>query len=291
MAVYKNNYGLYRGELTPGWSRFLVLTRYAFGNVFQSRMFVAFYVLCFALPFAGLLIIYLHHNISALNFLNLPLDQLNDALPIDAGFFRYGVNFQGFLCFLIAFFVGPALVAPDLRNNGLALYLSRPFTRSEYVLGKIAVLAILMSLVTWVPGLLLYGFQAYLEGFGWVGKNWSIAWAIFAGSLIWIATLSLLALAVSAWVKWKPVARIALLVLYLVFIGFGRAINEALDTWWGWLFSIATAVDNVWAGLFGLTVDSDFTMPHWAAWFSLLACCAICLGLLSRRIRAYEVVR
>jgi hypothetical protein len=76
-----------------------------------------------------------------------------------------------------------------------------------------------------------------------------------------------------------------------VFIGFARALNEALDTWWGWLFSIATAIDNVWAGLFGLTVDRDLEMPFWAAWLTLAACCAICLWLLSRRIRAYEVVR
>jgi ABC-2 type transport system permease protein len=291
MAVYKNNYGVYRGELTPERSRFLVLTRYAFGNVFRSRMFVAFYVLCFAMPFTGLLLIYLHHNVAALGFLNLPLDQLKDVLPIDAAFFRFGIDFQGGLCFLIAFFVGPALVAPDLRNNGLALYLSRPFTRSEYVLGKTAVLAILMSLVTWVPGLLLFGFQAYLEGFGWVGESWTIAWAILAGSLIWIATLSLLTLAVSAWVKWKPVARITLLVIYLVLVGFGFAINNTLHTWWGWLFSISTAIENVWAGLFGLTLDDERMMPYWAAWLTLSACCTISLWLLSRRVRAYEVVR
>jgi ABC-2 type transport system permease protein len=291
MAVYKTNFGVYRGELTPLWSRFLVLTRYAFGNVFRSRMFVAFYVLCFVMPFTGILLIYLHHNVAALGFMNLPLDQLKEALPIDAAFFRFGVDFQGGLCFLVAFFVGPALVAPDLRNNGLALYLSRPFTRSEYVLGKTAVLAILMSFITWIPGLLLFGFQAYLDGLDWLGSHWTIAWAIFAGSVIWIATLSLLALAVSAWVKWKPVARISLLVIYLLFIGFGLAVNEALDTWWGWLFSISTAVQNVWAGLFGLTVDSDLTMPFWAAWLTLGACCTICLWLLSRRVRAYEVVR
>ncbi len=37
MAVYKSNYGRYSGELTPAWSRFLILPRYAFREVFQSR--------------------------------------------------------------------------------------------------------------------------------------------------------------------------------------------------------------------------------------------------------------
>ena len=95
MAVYERNYGRYQGELTPTRSRFLVLPRYAMKDVFYSRGFVAFFALCFLMPFAGLLIIYLHHNISALNFLHLPLEQLNQALPINAAFFRRGRSGAG----------------------------------------------------------------------------------------------------------------------------------------------------------------------------------------------------
>jgi len=291
MAVYKSNYGRYRGELTPLWSRFLILPRYAFREVFQSRGFVAFFTFCFAVPFAGLLMIYLHHNLAALKFLNLPLEQLQQALPINAAFFRTGLDWQGALCFLLALFVGPALIAPDLRNNGLPLYLSRPFTRSEYVLGKMMVLVALMSLITWIPGLLLFFFQSYLDGAGWLGENLGIAGAIFLGSWVWILVLSLVALAVSAWVKWKPVARISLLIVFFVFSGFARALNEALDTWWGWMFSLWAAMQNVWASLFGVEIDEHLAVPIWAAWLTLAAGCALCLWLLSRRIRAYEVVR
>jgi ABC-2 type transport system permease protein len=291
MAVYRSNYGRYRGEMTPAWSRCLILPRYAFRDVFQSRGFVAFFTFCFALPFSGLLMIYLHHNLAALNFLNLPLEQLKDALPIDAGFFRRGLEFQGWLCFLLSLFVGPALIAPDLRNNGLPLYLSRPFSRSEYVLGKMMVLVLLMSLITWIPGLLLFFFQSYLEGAGWLAGNISIAGALFAGSWVWILVLSLVALAISAWVKWKPVARVTLLIVFFVFSGFARALNEALDTWWGWTFSLWAAMQNVWAFLFSAEIDSDLAVPVWAAWLTLAAGCALCLWLLSRRVRAYEVVR
>jgi ABC-2 type transport system permease protein len=291
MAVYKSNYGRYKGELTPAWSRFLILPRYAFREVFQSRGFIAFFTLCFALPFAGLLLIYLHHNLAALKFMNLPLEQLQQALPINATFFRRGLEMQGSLCFLLALFVGPALIAPDLRNNGLPLYLSRPFTRSEYVLGKMMVLLVLLSLITWIPGLLLFLFQSYLEGAGWLGENLGIAWAIVAGSWVWILVLSLVALAVSAWVKWKPVARVSLLIVFFVFSGFARALNEALDTWWGWLFSLWAAMQNVWASLFGGEIDPELAVPIWAAWLTLAAGSALCLWLLSRRIRAYEVVR
>ena len=292
MAVYERNYGRYQGELTPTRSRFLVLPRYAMKDVFDSRGFVAFFAICFLMPFAGLLIIYLHHNISALNFLHLPLEQLNQALPINATFFRRGLDSQCWLCFLMALFVGPSLVAPDLRSNGLPLYLSRPFSRTEYVLGKLTVLAGLMSVVTWIPGLLLFLFQGYLEGAGWLGANLRIGLAILVASWTWILVVSLVALAISAWVKWKPVARVSLLIVFFVLTGFAEALNHALETWWGHLFSLSTAMSNVSSSLFGLEMDdSRFPAPVWAAWLTLSAGCALSLWLLSRRIRAYEVVR
>jgi ABC-2 type transport system permease protein len=291
MAVYERNYGRYQGELTPPWSRFLILPRYAAKDVFDSRLFVAFYALCFLLPFAGLLMIYLHHNLAALKFIQLPLDELQAELPINATFFRKGIEFQSWLCFLMALFVGPALVAPDLRNNGLPLYLSRPFSRTEYVLGKMTVLVALMSLVTWIPGLLLFFFQGYLEGAGWLGNNLRIGAAIVAGSWAWILVVSLVVLAISAWVKWKPVARVSLLIVFLVLTGFAQALNMALDTWWGHLLSLSNAMNKLWFSLFGQDADERLTQPVWAAWLTIILGCALALWLLSRRVRAYEVVR
>lgn len=290
MAVYERSYGRYTGLTTPEWSRFLILPRYAYEVVFKSRLFVSFFALCFLMPFVGLLIIYLHHNLSALQFLELPPEELKRFLPINNEFFWRGLWFQGALSLLLVLFVGPALVSPDLRNNGLPLYLARPFSRTEYVLGKMSVLLILLSLITWVPGLLLFFFQGYLEGAGWIGDNLGIAGAIFAGSWAWILFLSLFALAVSAWVKWKPVARIALMGLFFVLMGFGEALNEILDVWWGTLISGWHIIASIWLSLFGLDPSNDLP-PAGASWISLAAGCAIFLWLLYRRIRAYEVVR
>lgn len=293
MAVYERNYGRYKGELTPTRSRFLILPRYSYKDVFDSRGFVVFFALCFLAPFAGLLLIYLHHNLSALKFIQLPLDQLKDALPIDAKFFQRGLSLQNWLCFLMALSVGPALIAPDLRSNGLPLYLSRPFSRTEYVLGKMTVLVALMSAITWIPGLLLFLFQGYLEGAGWLAANLRIGMALFVSSWIWILVLSLVSLAISAWVKWKPVARVALLVVFFVLAGFAEALNEALDTWWGWMFSLSNAMERVLDALFGIqgVGRNELSFPAWAAWTTLTVACLVSLWLLSRRVRAYEVVR
>jgi ABC-2 type transport system permease protein len=289
MAVYERTYHRYDGPLTTPRRRFLVVPRYALAEVMRSRAFVMFYLLCFLPPFAGLIAIYLRHNLSALKLLNVPLDRLRDALPIDARFFAGGLALQGFLAFVLAVVVAPALISPDLRNNGLALYLSRPFSRAEYVSGKLAVLALLISTITWIPGILLYLLQGYLEGAGWFVAQGRALGALFAGSWLLIVSLSLLALAVSAWVKWKPVARIVLLILFFVMNGFGRVMEMALGTWWSELLSMRVVIETVWAGLFGLAPPTG--MPVAAALTTLVAGSLLCLGLLLRRVRAYEVVR
>ena len=45
MAVYKRRYAPYIGSVTPGWSRFFVLTRFAFADLFKSRFFVLLLIL------------------------------------------------------------------------------------------------------------------------------------------------------------------------------------------------------------------------------------------------------
>jgi ABC-2 type transport system permease protein len=290
MAVYERNYARYSGPVTAERKRFLILPRYAYEAVFKSRLFVGFLALCFAPPFVNLLIIYLYHNASALQLLGLTPEKLAEMFPIGNTFFYNGLWVQGGLGFLLAFFVGPSLVAPDLRNNGLPLYLSRPFSRTEYVLGKMSVLVILLSAITWVPGMLLIFLQGYLEGAGWLARNWRLGFAVFVGSWVWILYLSLFALAISAWMKWKPVARITMALLFFVLLGFGAALFGILDTTWGLLISPWNVIDAVWKSLFGLP-PGDFVPPAGAAWLFLAGGCAIFLWLLSRRIRAYEVVR
>ena len=132
-------------------------------------------------------------------------------------------------------------MAPDLRNNGLPLYLSRPFSRTEYVLGKMAVLVVLLSLDhldSRAAALLLPGLPGgrRLAGATTCGS----ALAIFVGSWAWILVVSLVALAISAWVKWKPVARhLAARSSSSCSPASREALNGTLDTWWGYLLSLS----------------------------------------------------
>src|SRR5258705_3491417 len=180
MAVYERSYDEFRGQLTPQWSRFLILPRYAFQSVFRSKLFIAFFALCFAYPFIAAIVIYLHHNPVVIATMKLNVAEL---IPIDASFFKTYVFWQGVCAFFLTVLVGPPLVSSDLTNNALPLYLSRPFSRTEYILGKMSVVMLLMSAIMWIPGLLLFVFQAVLEGGGWLLSNLWMAGSILIGSL------------------------------------------------------------------------------------------------------------
>jgi ABC-type transport system involved in multi-copper enzyme maturation permease subunit len=304
MAVYERNFRRYSANLTPEWSRFLILPRHAFRDVFKSKLFTAFFVFCFVPLLVEAVLIYLHHNVNALAILKVNVTEL---LPIDGYFFQTFVSIQGGFAFFVALLVGPPLVSRDLRNNALPLYLCRPFSRAEYVLGKMAVVLILLSAITWIPQLLLFGFQSYLEGAAWFGNNLWIANAILIGSVVWILLLTLLTQAISALVKWRVIASAALLGIFFIPSVFGEVINNLFITRWGNIVSLAALIANVYAGLFGTfeqvsgravyfdgSIEREILLTHpplWASWAALFFVCVVCLALLSRKVKAYEVIK
>jgi ABC-2 type transport system permease protein len=304
MAVYEHTYKQYLGKLTPEWSRFLVIPRHAFRDVFKSKLFTAFFAVCFIPLLIEAILIYLHHNVNALAIMKVNVREL---IPIDAFFFETFVSLQSGFAFFVTLLVGPPLVARDLRNNALPLYLCRPFSRTEYVLGKMSVLLILLSAMTWIPQLLLFLFQSYLEGASWFIDNLSIASAIFFASVVWILLLALMSQTISALVKWRVIASGALIGIFFIPSVFGEVINQLFFTRWGSIISIGALIKNVTAGLFGTFVRASSHVtnfdgrvaqeiivnepPLWASWLALFVVCAICLALLSRKVKAYEVVR
>jgi ABC-2 type transport system permease protein len=285
VAVYRRTYTSYSGALTPARSRCLVLFRYARRNLFRSKFQTGFFVLCFFYPLLCLIGIYLAHNLSFLE----RYSGSKQLLTIDNKFFFVFITVQGVLGFMLTAFTGPGLISPDLANGALPLYFCRPFSRAEYVLGKASVLAILLSEITWVPGLVLFAVQASLAGSSWTWNHLWIVSSLLLSSFLWIAILSLLAMALSAWVKWRIVAGALLLAVLFFGGGFGQAINAVMRTQSGHFIDIVYLIGTVWTSLF--RIDNDRGISSSAAWVALLIYCGICLALLVRKVRAYEVVK
>jgi ABC-type transport system involved in multi-copper enzyme maturation permease subunit len=287
LAVYDRRYRAYEGPITPLATRWRVLPRYAWSQIFHSRLFVAFYTLCFVYPVFLAGWIYLLHNLSALNALHI--DALRLA-PVDA---RAFATFMGVQCFLfggvMALLVGPGLVSPDLANGALPLYLGRPLTRRSYALGKMGALIALESSITWIPGVLLFLFQSWLDGWGWLVENFHVAVAIVAGAWIWIATITLLSLATSSVAKRKVVAQTFLLGALIFGSVAGQSINVMFGTRLGFVFNVPELMHTVWEGLYRVPLHAQ--LPTSVAWGALCGICGISIAVVSRRLRAFEVVR
>lgn len=297
MAVYEHRYRPYAGPQSALRLRWLVIPRYVLAAELRSKLWLAFLVACAVWPVLSAIIIYLHFNAGAIKLLEM---SVNDLIPIDAGFFFTFLRIQTGLGFLAVLFLGSALLPADLRHNALPLYLSRPLTRFEYLAGKFAVLAVLLSLISWVPALVLFTLQAVLTGNGWGAAHLQIAAGTFVSSWVWITVLTLLTLAISSITRRAPVTGIAVAAIILVLRGMAATINALYNTSLGNLLSPATLIDQVTGQLIGVqethsSLLSRFEtpipppLPLWAAWLALAVLVAICAAILALKVKAYEV--
>lgn len=297
MAIYRRAYRPYTGRFTGERFRFLVLTRFALKTLFDSRPLLAFFVACNIPFFVFLLLIYVNSNPAAQALMGIRGSSL---FNVNNFFFLRYLMFQGTLSFLLTSWVGPGLVSVDLSNDALPLYLARPLTRTGYVLGKFSVIFLLLSAITWVPGMILIALQASLGPDHWFQENYWLFGSMLVGSLLWIAINGLLSLALSAWVKWRIVSTAAMLVVFFAFAGFGEVLNGVLRTSWGHLLNVGYVINMIWFDLFRMqpvrglrnhAFQRIFDLPAWSGWIAIAALTGFCLLMLNRKLKAREVVR
>lgn len=286
MAVYKQTYRGYEGPLAASaWRRVGVIHRYARRRVFASRFLTVLFLVCLLVPLIQLVLVYISNNLGFLS----QFGSFHSFVTIDNNFFAQWLHTECVFAFLFAAFAAPGLVAPDVTNGGLSLYLARPLSRWEYMLGKFSVLFALLSALTWVPGLIVYTVQMSIGGALWRSQFAWVGISIVLASWIWITVLSLLAIAVSSWVRWRILAIGALLGIDFLGAGFGAAINATLSTQAGDLFSFNALHLVVWTAIFRQAPLAPLLVA--VAWIVVAAIAGISLWLVQLKIRGLVVVR
>ena len=152
MAIYKRGYRRYEGSLTGRWTQFMVLPRYGWRRLYQQRLVVLLTMAAFIWPILCAGFVYLTNHLDLLQGLDR---EFREFIQVDGRFFSIFMYVQGSFAVFLAALAGPGLVAPDLANNALPLYFSRPLPRWGYALARLTVLVGMLSVVTWIPGLLL----------------------------------------------------------------------------------------------------------------------------------------
>jgi ABC-2 type transport system permease protein len=211
--------------------------------------------------------------------------------PVDARLFGEFLNQQIGFVLIITIFGGAGLIANDLRTGGILVYLSRPLTRRDYVLGKLGVLLALNLAVTLVPGLLLYAVALSLaaEEFVKIELAW-IAPAIGLHSIVIALVVSLVALAISSLSRSARAAGFAFagaLVGLEVAQGVLRTVSHRPESA---LLSLQADLRAIGAALFGNS-ERWLRFPWPYAALVLVAAALASLATLRARVRAVEIVR
>ena len=226
-------------------------------------------------------------------------NQVPDALlwfEVDAEFFQKFLFRNpstgppsSFLIALIAIFGGSGLIATDLKNNVLSLYLSKPISWIDYLIGKFAVIGILIGCLTLVPGLLLFLEHALLTDSTFLKENYWVPLSIIIYSVVITVSAGLLMLLFSSLTSNPRYATIGFCavwfgspVVYEIVKAITRTSRIAIVSIWA-------NYDILGSALFNASHDH---VVHWAwALLVILGLMVLCLFVLHRRIRAVEVVK
>jgi ABC-2 type transport system permease protein len=264
----------------------MVLPRYAWRKLYQQRLVLLLTMASFVWPLLSAGFIYLTNHVELLQGLE---PEFRAFIQVDGRFFAVFMYVQGAFAVFLAALAGPGLVAPDLANNALPLYFARPLTRWSYALARLTVIVGMLSVVTWIPGLLLFGLQVALAGGWWFVANWTLGVGMVAGFLLWQLILGLVAMASSAYVKWRVVAGAVSLAVFFILSGVSQMIDAVFRVTWGHLLDPAWSVNTVWRALLG--VDPIVGPGAGASMVALTAFVLLLVLVIERKLRPVEVVR
>ena len=288
MPIHTQDYRHWEGTLNPHpYTRWWIITKAELKLLAQRkivRLIVAIPPAIYILVHATL--IYILNQVPGVEF----------GFDVDNTFFQQFLFRNpgtgppsSFLIALIAIFGGSGLIATDLKNNALALYLSKPISWIDYLIGKCAVIGILLGCLTVVPGLLLFLEHILLTDTSFLKENYWIPLSIIVYSAIITLSSSLLMLLFSSLTSNPRYAIIGFCavwfgspIIYEILKAITRTSKMALVSIWAHYDILGTV----------LFAGSQNYAVHWV-WALLvqIALIAICLFVLHRRIRAVEIIK
>lgn len=268
-------YGGTRAAIGRGWQ---VIARAGILQAVAKRQFIGLMLFAWAPFLVRAVQLYVAANFEQASF-----------LAAKGETFREFLDQQGTFVFFVTIWVGAGLIANDRRANALQIYLSKPMTRAEYILGKMAILFVFLALVTWAPAMCLLVVQTVFAGsFTFVRNNLYLLPAITLFSLAQVLLSATTMLALSSLSKSSRFVA----VMYAGLLFFTAALFQALRGITGrssfaWL-SPTNALAQVGDVIFRL--DPRYDLSPALAFLAILVLVAGSLVILDRRVRGVEVV-
>lgn len=281
MPIHDQGYRRYGGHKARTGTGWMVIARAGLRTFIAKRAFLG--LLLFAwLPF----IVRAVQFYAASNLSSIPQASL---LTPSADTFRQFLEQQQTFVFFVTVYCGAGLIANDRRANALQIYLSKPLTRAEYILGKLAILMTFLLLVTWLPAILLLIVQISFAGnFTFFTNNMYLFPAITLFAFLQVALASSTMLALSSLSKSSRYVAI----LYAAVIFFTQAVYGVLyavtrSTSLSWL-SFSANLAQMGDVIFRQKLQYDTPWP--VSLLMILVLIGVSALILERRVRGIEVV-
>jgi ABC-type transport system involved in multi-copper enzyme maturation permease subunit len=281
VPIHDQGYRRYGGSKARTGTGWMVIARAGIRTMVSKKAFLGLMLISW-LPF----LVRAVQFYAASNLTNIPQASL---LAPSADTFRQFLEQQQTFVFFVTVYVGAGLIANDRRANALQIYLSKPLTRGEYVLGKLAILMTFLALVTWLPAIVLLIVQiAFAGNFAFFRNNAFLFPAITLFAFIEVALASSTMLALSSLSKSSRYVAI----LYAAVIFFTQAVYGVLyavtrSTAFSWL-SFSANLSQIGDVIFRQPQKYDTPWP--VSLLMIAALVALSGVILERRVRGVEVV-
>ena len=278
MPIHDQGYRRYGGEKARTGQAWLVIAKSGIRTMLGKRAFLGLLLLAWLPFFVRAVQIYAAANLPQAAFLRPSAET-----------FRQFLDQQEIFVFFITVYVGAGLIANDRRANALQIYLSKPLTRAEYVIGKLAILMTFLLLVTWLPAIVLLIVQIAFSGnFTFFRANVFLFPAITVFAFIQVTLVSTAMLALSSLSNSSRYVGI----LYAAVIFFTQAIYGVLyaatrTTAFAWV-SFSANLAQLGDVIFRL--PPQYEMPWPVSLLVIIGVIAAASLVLERRIRGIEVV-
>lgn len=176
MPVYDQSYQHWDGEFRTSRLRWLPMVRYHVQLMLKRRLVWLFLFLAFVPALIFSVFVYISSQADdGMARLDLVAEGLTAAAADDQvldfakltteekylylsrnGFMFFLITFQALIVLSMTSLVGSGLIAKDVRSNALEIYLTKPITPIDYVLGKLTVIAVFIFLSSFVPSVIVF---------------------------------------------------------------------------------------------------------------------------------------
>jgi ABC-type transport system involved in multi-copper enzyme maturation permease subunit len=281
--IYEQHYRRLDASIPLRAQRWIPIAREGLKALFSRRAYLALIAIAWLPVFVRLVQVYFTTR----------FPEARRVVPVDDKLFFDFLGQQMPWMLLMSAYAGAGLIANDMRTGGLLLYLSRPLTLVDYIFGKVMILFASLSMVTLLPGLLLFlAARSLAPDVLGDAAHLLLIPKITAMALVLILPTTGLVLVMSALAR---SARFAGLGFFFVFVGstVAQAIAwRATRNSFTGLISIQASMRRVGEAIFGVKpfrITAD--LPPEYAFGALALLFLTCLFVLKTRVRAVEIVK